>query len=205
MDEEIKTKKVGLAETIFLVLLVGLEEFIEVAILLVTLGTGIVVVEIMNIATAALLEMYMLLRGGVGVKRLLVQPLGAFFDGLLGTILPIKTISTVIGIWMINNSEKIEKVVGPAGQIITSGGKGAVTATARNATTAAAGAQAAVRATEAAGKETATANASAVRQRMQMPTQAAMSASGINEPMRERREANEIRAAELRRKIAMGE
>lgn len=203
MDEEIKTKKVGLAETIFLVLLVGLEEFIEVIILLVTLGTGIMVVEIMNGVTAAALEMYMLLRGGTGIKRLLVQPLGAFFDGLLGTILPIKTLSTVIGIWMINNSEKIEKVVGPAGQAIASGGKGAVTSTARS-TTAAASAQVAAGAAETAKAE-ATASAAATRQRMQMATQGAGGVNRTSDLMNARRAENEIRSAELRRKIAMGE
>ncbi|HBT74771.1 TPA: hypothetical protein DEB29_02045 [Candidatus Wolfebacteria bacterium] len=201
MDEEIKTKTVGLAETIFLVLLVGIEELVEVAILLVTLGAGIGVVEIMNIGMVALLEMYMIFRGGVGIKRLIVQPLGGVLDGILGTILPIKTISTMIGIWMINNSEKIEKIVGPAGQIIATRGKGAVTATARNATVAAS-AQTAATTAETARREVVTVNASAVGQRMEMPTQRRV--SGVGDRMAERRESNEIRAAELRRKIAMG-
>lgn len=133
MDEEIQTKTIGLAETIFLVLLVGAEEFMEVIILLVTLGTGIIVVEIMNVATAILMEMYMLFRGGTGVKRLLIQPLGAFFDGILGTILPIKTLAMVIGIWMINNSEKIEKLTGPAGTVVMGGVKGAAAQAGRQA------------------------------------------------------------------------
>lgn len=128
MEDEVKTKTVGLAEAIFIVLLVSFEELAEVGILLVTLGAGIMVVEVMNVATGAALEMYMLLRGGVGIKRLIVQPLGMVFDGLLGTVLPIKTVSTMIGIWMINHPETVEQVAGPVGQIAGGGKKAVVTA-----------------------------------------------------------------------------
>lgn len=201
MADEIRTKTVGLAEAIFLVILVSFEELAEVAILLVTLGAGIMVVEIMNVATAAVLEMYMLLRGGVGIKRLVVQPLGMVFDGLLGTVLPIKTVSTMIGIWMINHAEVVDQVMGPAGQIIAGGGKKAVVSSASR-TAVSTGAKAAG---SAVAQESNAARVSMARQRMQTATQDARNTSKTSELMRARREENEIRSAELRRKIAMGE
>lgn len=111
-ENEIKNKTIGLPETIFIGLLVGIEELAEAVILIVTLGLGIIVVEVMNGAMFLIIEMYMLLRGGRGIMKLIVEPIGAAINGFSGGILPGKTVAALTGIWVINNPEKIDKITG---------------------------------------------------------------------------------------------
>lgn len=106
---------IGLPETIFMTLLVGMEEFVEFLILVITLGAGIMVVEVMNGAVGGALEMYMALRGGKGVVKWIVQPVGAFINGISMSLLPGKTIAMLVGIWAINHSEAIEKKIAAVG------------------------------------------------------------------------------------------
>ncbi len=118
MDDEKDNgnKIIGLPETIFITLLVGMEELVEFLILVITLGTGIIVVEIMDGVVGAGLEMYMALRGGRGIVKWVVEPIGAFINGISLCLLPGKTIATLAGIWAINHSEKIEKKLNVIGK-----------------------------------------------------------------------------------------
>ncbi|HBI25311.1 MAG: hypothetical protein UT41_C0003G0011 [Candidatus Wolfebacteria bacterium GW2011_GWC2_39_22] len=116
-EEEIKQKTIGLAETIFVVLLVGTEEFFEFLILVITLGTGIIVTEPMNLATGLAIEAYMLLRGGRGVMKLIVQPIGTSINAATANLAPGKTVALVAGIWIINNPDKMEKVMGAIAKV----------------------------------------------------------------------------------------
>lgn len=111
-EESPQQKTIGLPETIFLVLLVGIEELTEAVILIVTLGAGIIVTEPMNLGMFSLIEMYMLLRGGKGLMKLIVEPIGSFINGISADILPGKTVGLIAGIWVINNPEKIDKMTG---------------------------------------------------------------------------------------------
>lgn len=110
MDEAINEKTIGLVETILVLTIVGVEEIFEVIILLITLGTGILITEFMNGAMAALLEMYMVLRGGRGVMKLIVTPICALIDAATGGLAPGKLIGAAIGIWVINHPSKLEKM-----------------------------------------------------------------------------------------------
>lgn len=125
-EDEVGQKLIGLPETILMTLLVGGEELLEFAILMITLGAGIIVVEVMNIAVGAALEMYMLLRGGKGVMKMIVQPIGSFINGISGCLLPGKTVAMLVGIGVINHPEfisKAVKLVGKmAGSVVTAGG-----------------------------------------------------------------------------------
>lgn len=117
-EEDIQKKKIGLSETILVLITVGIEELFEAFILVFTLGAGIIVTEIMNAAMAALIEMYMLLRGGKGVMRLVVTPVCAVLDAATGGLAPGKFIGVSIGIWLINRPEKsgiINLAASPAG------------------------------------------------------------------------------------------
>lgn len=111
-EEAPQEKTIGLAETIFVLLLVGIEEFFEFLILVITLGAGILVTEPMNLAMASLIEMYMIFRGGRGVMKLIVQPIGASINAFTANLAPGKTIALAAGIWLINNPEKMEKATG---------------------------------------------------------------------------------------------
>ena len=115
MPEESPQKIIGLAETILVLMLVGIEELFEAAILVFTLGAGILVTEIMNGAMAMLIEMYMLLRGGKGVKKLIVTPVCAMIDAATGGLAPGKFIGLAMGIWMINRPEKFGALESVAG------------------------------------------------------------------------------------------
>lgn len=117
-EEDIPQKKIGLAETILVLMAVGIEELLEAAVLVFTLGTGIILTEIMNAATAGVIEMYMLLRGGRGIMRLVVTPVCATIDAATGGLAPGKFIGLSIGIWLINRPEKSEVlnvIASPAG------------------------------------------------------------------------------------------
>lgn len=168
-DDAIKENTISLPETIFILLLVGMEELVEIAILVLTAGAGIIVTEIMNGAVAALIEMYMLLRGGRGIMKLVVQPIGAAIDAATGGLAPGKFIATGAGIWIINHPEKVEKLMGVIGKI---GGK--VVQAAAIAAGGAAGAVAiravGTKAVEGVAAKTVEAGASAARQRMTMAT-----------------------------------
>ena len=168
-EDEIAQKIIGLPETIFIILLVGFEELIEAVILLFTLGLGIIVVEVMNGGMFALIEMYMLLRGGRGVMRLIVEPIGTAINGFSGGVLPGKTVATGCGIWIINHPEKIEKALGMVGkvtgqvvQIAATAASGAVGTT----VTRVAGSKV----VGAVAEKTAEAGAATARQRMTMAT-----------------------------------
>ncbi|OGM92667.1 hypothetical protein A2372_00465 [Candidatus Wolfebacteria bacterium RIFOXYB1_FULL_54_12] len=106
MPEESPQKIIGLPETVLVLMIVGIEELFEAFILVITLGAGIIITEIMNAAMAALIEMYMLLRGGKGVKKLIVTPVCAMIDAATGGFAPGKFIGLAMGIWMINRPEK---------------------------------------------------------------------------------------------------
>lgn len=115
-EEDIgKEKTIGLAETIFMLTLVGMEELFEAGILVITLGAGIIITELMNAAMAALIEMYMLLRGGQGVMKLIVTPVCAAIDAATGGLAPGKFIGVAIGIWLINHPEMSGKLGMAAG------------------------------------------------------------------------------------------
>ena len=90
---------------------VGVEEAFEALILVITLGVGIIIVEVMDGAMMAVLEMYMVYRGGRGVMRLIVEPIGAIINGVTGGLAPGKTVATAIGIWLINHPSRIEQAV----------------------------------------------------------------------------------------------
>ena len=109
MNEAIDKKTIGLAEALLVLTLVGIEELLEAVILVITLGAGIIITEIMNAAMAALLEMYMLLRGGRGVMKLIVMPICAMVDAATGGLAPGKLIGMSIGIWIIDHPSKLEK------------------------------------------------------------------------------------------------
>lgn len=99
-----------MAETVLVLTLVGVEELFETLILVITLGAGIIITEMMNAAMAALLEMYMLLRGGRGVMKLIVVPICAMIDAATGGLAPGKLIGMSVGIWIINHPSKLEKI-----------------------------------------------------------------------------------------------
>lgn len=113
MEEDVINKKIiGMAETILVLMLVGIEEIFEVFILVITIGAGIIITEIMNVAMAGLIEMYIILRGGRGVKKLIVQPICAVVDAFTGGLLPGKFVGTAIAIWVINHPEKTGQITG---------------------------------------------------------------------------------------------
>lgn len=174
MDEDQDKKLIGLAEAIFIVLLVAAEELIEFAILLVTLGAGIIIVEIMNGAMFMVIEMYMLLRGGRGLMKLIVQPIGAAINGATGGLAPGKTVALMTGIWIMNHPEKIDRAMGVVAKMTGQVAQVALTAVSGGAGGVAAKVAGGAVAEVAAGKAS-VAGASAVRQRMAM---AARTSSG---------------------------
>lgn len=115
-ENEIQEKIIGLPETILMTLLVGVEELAEFAILVFTLGLGIIVVEVMNGAVGGVLEMYMALRGGKGIVKWIVQPIGAFINGISGCLLPGKTVAMLTGIWVINHPAMLAKITNIVGR-----------------------------------------------------------------------------------------
>lgn len=116
-EAEIKQNIIGLPETIFILLLVGMEELVEFFILVITLGTGIMVVEVMDGAMGGALEMYMGLRGPGGIIKWIVEPIGTFINGISGSLLPGKTVATAVGIWVINHPEVIDKLAGAVAKV----------------------------------------------------------------------------------------
>ena len=195
MPEEVSQHKIiGLAETMFIMLLVGIEELIELLILLITLGAGIIIVEVMNGAVFMMIGMYIFLRGGKGVMKLIIQPIGAFINGATLGLAPGKTIALGTGIWIINHPEKMEKMVGKIGAITGQIAQVAMTAAggAVGSIAAKVGGKVIATGAETAARTVVEGGASSVRQRMTMATRGASAkVVGAERMLRERARAQQ--------------
>ena len=145
-----------------MLLLVGVEELVEFFILVITLGTGIMVVEVMDGAMGGVLEMYMGLRGPGGITKWIVEPIGTFINGISGSLLPGKTVATAVGIWVINHPEALAKAIAVVGKFVGD--------IAQQATSAITGGAGGGRAPGVATASTAESGASAARSRMTTAT-----------------------------------
>lgn len=110
MDEE--QKKIELAEGIFMTLLVGGMDLVELLVALT--GYGIIVGEIINFGGGLGFEIYIFVRGARGTRQLVTWGIGAVADGATSSALPIKTITWFITWYLFNHPKVLAKVGGVA-------------------------------------------------------------------------------------------
>ncbi len=110
MDEE--QKKIELAEGIFITLLVGGMDLVEVLVDLT--GYGIIAGEIINFTGGAAFEIYILLRGARGARVLVTWGIGAVADGVTTSAFPLKTITWFITWYLFNHPKVLAKAGGVA-------------------------------------------------------------------------------------------
>lgn len=105
MDNEQKT--ISLPEGIMMFLIVVMADIIEV--LVSFTGFGIIIGEIINFSVGALIEGWLFFKGVKGIWKLASFPIGFAADGLFGSLFPVKTITLLITIYLVNHPEIMEK------------------------------------------------------------------------------------------------
>ena len=110
MEEE--QKKISLPEGILMLEVVILADAIEIFVGLT--GFGIIIGEVSNFAFGAVIEGWLLLKGLRGARNLASMGIGTILDGVSTSILPVKTITMIITIYLVNNPKILEKAAGVA-------------------------------------------------------------------------------------------
>jgi len=112
MDEQ---PKISLPIGIFITLVVICSDFVEFLVSLT--GFGIIIGEIVNFIVGGGLQIYLFLSGVKGFWKLGTNIVGTIFDGTSASFLPIKTITWIITLILINKGEKIMEHAGTIGKV----------------------------------------------------------------------------------------
>ncbi len=122
MEEEQKEqKKISLPEGIFMMEIVVLADVVEILVDLT--GFGIIIGEIINFGTGAMIEGWLLMKGLRGARNLVSFGVGTILDGVTTSFLPVKTITMAITIYLVNHPKmlgelsKVAAVAGAAGAL----------------------------------------------------------------------------------------
>ena len=116
MDEEqnqAEQKKISLPEAIIMVMIVGLADAVEILIGLT--GIGIIIGEIINFVVGAGIQLWLFMKGIKGFWKLASWGIGTLLDGVLAGFLPIKTITLIITIYLVNHPKIVEKATKATG------------------------------------------------------------------------------------------
>jgi len=106
MDEE--QKKISLPEGIIMVMIVLCADIAEILVDLT--GFGIIIGEIINFVVGIGLQLWLFMKGIKGFWKLASWGIGTLLDGVLAGFLPIKTITLIITIYLVNHPKIVEKV-----------------------------------------------------------------------------------------------
>lgn len=107
-------KKISLPVGIFITLTVIFSDFVEFLVSLT--GFGIIIGDIINFMVGAGLQIYLFLSGVKGFWKLGTNIVGTIFDGTTASFLPIKTITWIITLVLVNKGEKIMEHAGIIGK-----------------------------------------------------------------------------------------
>lgn len=107
-EEQEQPKKISLPEGIFMMEVVVLADVVEILVDLT--GFGIIIGEIINFATGAMIEGWLLMKGLRGTRNLVSFGVGTILDGVTTSFLPVKSITMVITIYLVNHPKVLEKV-----------------------------------------------------------------------------------------------
>ena len=110
MDEEQNKEdqnKISLPEGLIIGMIVLSADVIETLIALT--GVGIIIGEVINFATGAVIEFWLFMKGIKGFWKLASFGIGVVADGATSSFFPIKTLTFLITIYLINHP-KIAKV-----------------------------------------------------------------------------------------------
>jgi len=114
MDDQ---PKISLPIGIFITIIVIFSDFVEFLVSLT--GFGIIIGAIINFIVGAGLQIYLFLSGVKGFWKLGTNIVGTIFDGISGSFLPIKTITWIITLVLVNKGDKImehSEVIGKIGE-----------------------------------------------------------------------------------------
>jgi len=112
MEEQ---KKISLPEGIIMVLIVLCADIVEILVDLT--GFGIIIGEVINFAVGAMIEFWLFIKGIKGFWKLTSWGIGTLLDGALASFLPIKTITLIITIWLVNHPKAAQVAEVATGKI----------------------------------------------------------------------------------------
>lgn len=100
-EQNKEQKKISLPEAIMMVGLVAFADALEILVDLT--GIGIIAGELINLVVGAGLQLWLFMKGIKGFWKLASWGIGTLLDGVLGGLLPIKTISLIVTIYLVNH------------------------------------------------------------------------------------------------------
>jgi hypothetical protein len=109
-------KKISLPEAIFITAIVLFSDIAEFIVDLT--GFGIIIGIMINFIVGGGLQIYLFLKGVKGFWKLGTNIAGTLFDGFIAAFLPIKTITWIITLILVNKEEKIAEITGIAGKVM---------------------------------------------------------------------------------------
>ena len=95
--------RVSLPEGILMVTFVGFME--GMGLLLSLTVVGIIITEILDLFTGAIVEFWLFMKGARGLKQLGTFGIGIVADGLDGGLIPLETITLLVTIYLINHQK----------------------------------------------------------------------------------------------------
>lgn len=130
-DQKEDQKKISLPEAILMVLIVGSADIFDVptglSLIVPAIGQILLVYNwFIDTVVLAVISFWFILKGGVSLKKKIIPIIGNLIEFIpLLDILPIRTISVIIGIYLVNKPEAkkiigaVEEMIGTAKEKIT--------------------------------------------------------------------------------------